>query len=56
LTKQQTSVPLIVSTIQVIDLLNKIKIRKEQLHEELMASQTYITSSIANVNDTDVDE
>lgn len=56
LTKQHTSVPSIIATIQVIDLMSKIKGRKEQLQEELMASQTYITSSIGNVNDMDADD
>lgn len=56
LTRQNTSVPSIVATIQVIDLLGKIKGRKEQLREELVASQTYITSSIGNVNDMDADD
>lgn len=40
----------------MIDLLSKIKGRKEQLQEELIASQTYITSSIGNVNDMDADD
>ena len=40
----------------MIDLLGKIKGRKQQLQEELIASQTYITSSIGNVNDMDADD
>jgi hypothetical protein len=37
-------------------LIGKINNRKEQLQEELIASQTYITSSIGNVNDMDADD
>ena len=55
-TNKETSVPSIIATIQVIDLISKIKGRKEQLQEELIASQTYITSSIGNVNDMDADD
>jgi hypothetical protein len=36
--------PSIVATIQAIDLMSKVNARREQLQEELVASQTYITS------------
>ena len=36
--------PSIVATIQAIDLMGKVNARREQLQEELVASQTYITS------------
>jgi WD40 repeat protein len=49
-------IPSIMATIQVIDLMSKINNRKEQLKEELIASQTYITSSIGNVHDMDADD
>lgn len=44
------------TTINVIDLMSKIKTRREQLEEELIASQTYITSSVGNVQEMDAED
>ena len=49
--------PKLVAAIQAIDMIAKVNARKEQLKEELLASQTYITSGFgASDSTSDTDE
>lgn len=49
--------PKLVAAIQAIDVVAKVNARKEQLKEELLASQTYITSGFgASDSTTDGDD
>lgn len=55
--KEDEPMPKLVAAIQAIDVVAKVNARKEQLKEELLASQTYITSGFgASDSTTDGDD